>query len=424
MKNETIVSLDIGSQKIAGMVAIVNDVTMEIVGAEHIEYEEEIVQNGRVIDMDGCTEYIKRVLSELEQQTNMSLPLVNISIGGGFVRGWTASHKLGLESSRRRITEIDIENLLRDVKNNSKIPPESHILKLLPQEYIIDDETHVKKNPKGMFGSSIGALVHICVVLDNPLQNIIECIKKAGSEVDGIYPHSWASAEALLSEEEKKSGVLVIDFGKGTTDFLVYSDGNLYGTYSIKCGGELIDKDLSLILNIAMESASEIKKDYGWCNYQSLVAKKSPELEAQIEVRTVGTGTRMMVGIDKISRFVYERIDDILRVRVKSIIEKDLGRSPRLGAGIVLTGGSSQLKGLVDCVQEMFKRPARVGTPKGILGLAASYQYPCFSAVVGTLLLRKKEMSINERTEPEWLKKLQQFKKKTGDKLKKIWEGW
>ncbi|MGC8805457.1 MAG: hypothetical protein ACP5QD_05955, partial [Candidatus Ratteibacteria bacterium] len=85
MKNETIVSLDIGSHKITGMVAIVNDVSLEIVGAEHIEYEEEIVQNGRVIDMDGCTEYIKRVLSELEQQTNISLPLVNISIGGGFV---------------------------------------------------------------------------------------------------------------------------------------------------------------------------------------------------------------------------------------------------------------------------------------------------------------------------------------------------
>ncbi len=131
------------------MVGIINNGGLEIIGAEHIEYEEEIVQKGRVIDIEGCTEYIKRVLSELEQQTNIGLPLVNISIGGGFVRGWTEFHKLDLEGPKRRITELDIDNLLRNVKNEIKVPPESHVFKLLAQEYVIDNETTVKKKPQG-----------------------------------------------------------------------------------------------------------------------------------------------------------------------------------------------------------------------------------------------------------------------------------
>ncbi|MCM8758401.1 MAG: cell division protein FtsA [Candidatus Omnitrophica bacterium] len=422
--SEPIVSLDIGTHKIAGMVAVVNNGTIEIIGAEHIEYEEEIVQKGRVIDIEGCTEYIKRVLSELEQQTNMGLPLVNISIGGGFIRGWTAFHKLDLESPKRRITELDIDNLLKNVKNESKIQPESHILRLLAQEYIIDNETSVKKNPKGMFGSSLGALVHICVVLDNPLENIFQCIKNAGSTVDCVYPHSWASAEALVSDEEKRSGVVVIDFGKGTTDFLVYSDGNLYGTYSVRCGSEYIDMDLARIFNISMETASEIKKQYGWCNYPELLTQKPPEFMQQIELRLVGSGAKIYVGVDKISKFVYERVEDIMNNWVKHIIENDMKKMPRIGAGIVLTGGASQLKGLVECVSGIFNKPARIGIPKGVLGLAASYQYPCFSAVVGTLLLRKKELEKREPQGPDWINKLRGFKEKTKNFVGKIWREW
>lgn len=424
MNNETIVSLDIGTQKIAGMVAVINNGILEIIGAEHIEYEEEIVQKGRVIDIDGCTEYIKRVLSELEQQTNIGLPLVNISIGGGFVRGWTAFHKLDLESPKRRITELDIENLLKNVKNESKIQPESHIFKLLAQEYVIDNETTVKKNPKGMFGSSLGALVHVCVVLDNPLENIFQCIKNAGSAVDCIYPHSWASAEVLVSDEERRSGVIVVDFGKGTTDFLIYSDGNLYGTYSVRCGSEYIDRDLARIFNISMETASEIKKQYGWCNYPMLMAQTSPELTKQVELRLVGSGSKVSVKVDKISRFVYERVDDLMNRWVKHIIEEDLKKIPRIGAGIVLTGGASQLKGFVDCVSRIFDKPARIGIPKGILGLAASYQYPCFSAVIGTLLLRKKELEKKEPQGPGWVNRVMEFKEKTRKSLGKIWREW
>lgn len=423
MTKETIVALDIGSQKIAGMVAIVENGTIEIIGSENIEYEEEIVQKGRVIDIDGCTEYIKRVLTELEQQTNIGLPLVNISIGGGFVKGWTASHSLSLESQRRRITELDIENLLKIVKNDSKVSPDSHILKILPQEYIIDNETNVKKNPKGMFGSSIGALVHVCVVMDNPLDNIVQCIRNAGSEVDQIYPHSWAAAEALISDEEKKSGVLLIDFGKGTTDFLIYLDGNLSGTYSIRCGGEYIDMDLSRILNVSMDVSCEIKKQYGWCDYLTLIEQKSPELSKQVELRQVGTGAKFYVSVEKISKIVYDRVDDIMRRLVKQVIEKDLKISPRIGAGIVLTGGASQLNGLVDCVTKIFGKPARIGNPKGILGLPSSYQYPCFSTVVGILLLRKKEME-KKYPESDWKKKAKTIGKKANDLWQKIWGGW
>ncbi len=423
MTKETIVSLDIGSSKIAGMVAVDNDGAIEIEAAEHIEYEEKVIERGRVVDIDGCTEYIRRVLSELEQQARRALPLVNISIGGGFVRGWAAFHTLNLETSRRKITEIDIENLFRNIRNESHIPPDAHILRLLPQEYIIDMETGVRKNPKGMFGSSIGALVHVCAVQDNPLKNIVECIKKTGSEVDRVYPHSWACAEALLSEEEKESGVLLIDIGKGTTDFLFYSDGNLCGTYSIMTGGEHIDSDLSRILEISMESASEIKKEHGWCNYEALISANSPELSRQVEVRTVGSGAKVFVTVEEISKVVYDRICDTF-MRVARKIEEDVNEPPRLGAGVVLTGGSSLLKGLTHCGEAVFNRSVRIASPKNILGLASSYQYPFFSAVVGTLLLRKKDMEVEKEPESGWLRRFKDGKKRITDRLRLMWNRW
>lgn len=423
MTKETIVSLDIGSYKIAGMVAVVDDNAIEIEAAEHIEYEDRIVEKGRVVDIDGCTEYIKSVLSELEQQAHKALPLVNISIGGGFVRGWTTFRTLNLETARRKITEIDVENLLRSIRNGSNLPVDSHILRLLPQEYIIDMKTEVRKNPKGMFGSSIGAIVHVCAVQDNPLKNIVECVRKTGSEVDRIYPHSWACAEALLSEEEKELGILLIDIGKGSTDFVCYSEGNLLGTYSIMIGSEYIDSGISKILKISMETASEIKKEYGWCNYETLVSNNSSELSREVEVKTVGSGATAFVTVDKISRIVYDRICYILE-KVASKIEEDFYEEPRLGAGIVLTGGSSLLKGLTTCCETVFKRPVRIASPKNILGLASSYQYPFFSAVVGTLLLRKKDMKIENKPESQWLKKLNDTKKKITNRLKFIWNKW
>ena len=423
MGKETIVSLDIGSNKIVGMVAVVNNDSIDIEVAEHIEYEERVVEKGRVVDIYGCTEYIKRILTEIEQQARRALPLVNISIGGGFVRGWTTFHTLNLETTRRKITEVDIENLLKNIRNENNIPQDAYILHLLPQEYIIDEETRVRKNPEGMFGSSIGAVVHVCIVQENPLRNIVECVKKTGSRVDKVYPHSWACAEALLSEEEKESGVLLIDIGKGTTDFLFYDESNLCGTYSIMTGGEHIDSDISKILEVSMETANEIKKQYGWCNYDTLVSENSPELTHQVEVRAIGSGAKKFVTVDEISKIVYDRISDTL-ARVTKKIEEDVDVWPRLGAGIVLTGGSSLLKGIKSCAENFFGRPVRIASPRNVMGLTSSYQQPFFSSVVGTLSLRKKDMENEDQYESDWIKRFNEKKERIANRFKTIWNKW
>jgi len=429
MPKETIVSLDIGSNKIAGMVAVVNNNSLEIEAAEHIEYEEKVVEKGRVVDIDRCTECIKTVLTELEQQVQQALPFVNISIGGGFLRGWTVFNTLNLETTRRKITDVDIETLLKNIRNETDIPQTSHILDLCPQQYIIDGGTNVRKNPRGMFGSSITAIVHLCVVQDNPLKNIVECVRKAGSEIDKIYPHSWAAAEALLSEEEKEAGVLLIDMGKGTTDFLFYDGGNLYGTYSIMAGGEYVDFDIATLLGISLETAGEIKKAYGWCNYEELVSEDAPEIAQQIELKAVGSGEKMLVSVGQISKIVYDRISDTFE-KISQQIQNDVEKRynikgfPRLGAGVVLTGGSSLLKGISICGEKVFGKRVRIAGPKNnnLVGIASSYQHPPFSTVVGILLLRAKDIEREPRS--QWLKQFTDKKKKISERLKFIWNKW
>lgn len=427
MKEELIVSLDPGSDKIAGMVATARDNSIKVIGAHRLEYEQEVVRRGRVVDLEGLTQYVLQILKELEQQTSKPLRLVNLCVGGGFVRGWLASKVMPLESKRRKITNSDLELLLRQIQNESKFSSDAKILHLLPQEYVVDGETRVKKSPEGMFGNSVESKVHICVVSNNPLQNFIQCVKNAESLVDRIYPHSWACAEHLLSEEEKKRGVLLIDFGKGTTDFLVYIDGNLVATYSIPVGGEFIDRDISQILGTPIQYAEELKKNYGWCNFDLLNQEKVDILQQRVKVYSISGKLQGEVQAGAISRIVYERIYEILTKVIRGQIErhlKDLKSPAYLGAGIVVTGGSSLLKGFVSAVERIFGRPTRIGIPKGLHGVPKNCQYPEYSAVIGVLFLRYKELLYAQEPEPPLIGKITKVRDKILSRLNNWWDKW
>ncbi len=418
MKEELSVALDLGSNKIFGIVGIGRENKIEVIGSHVVFPEYEIIQNGKVVDMEGATQYISDVMRELEAQTNKPLQFVNIGIGGGFVKGWMVPKETSVPNNR--IERTDIENIIKEVTEEVNAGPEKKILNLFPQEYLIDKETIVKKNPEGMFGSSLEARIHVLVAFSNPLQNFIQCIKNSGSMVDKIYPHSWACAELLLSDEEKQLGTLLIDFGKGTTDFLLYISGSLIGTYSLILEGSRIDKDISEILNTTPSIAEDLKKNYGWCNFDILKQEKSEELEKNVEIPSSSGRLKKEVPIGKISEIVYDRITDIF-YRLKTHLEKEQKFSTKMIGNVVITGGSSLLKGLVKRNEQIFEKPVRLGISRKITGLPKQHQTPAFSSGIGTLLLSLKESGERKlKHSAPFLKKITDIRNKFSD----IWDKW
>ncbi|MCL5408672.1 MAG: cell division protein FtsA [Candidatus Omnitrophica bacterium] len=418
MREEIVVALDLGSNKIFGIVGMGRENKVEVIGSHVVYPETEIIQNGKVIDLEGTTQYVSDIMRELETQTDKPLQFVNIGIGGGFIKGSLTSREATI--SNNQIEQEDIQNIIKAATGEISAEPDQKILNLFPQEYVIDKETNVKKNPEGMFGNSLEAKIHVLVALSNPLQNFIQCIKKSGSMVDKIFPHSWACAELLLSDEEKQLGSLLIDFGKGTTNFLLYVSGNLVGTYSLVLGGGLIDSDISQILNTTPAIAEELKKNYGWCNFDILKEEKSDALEKQVEIPYSSGRLKNEVSIGKISEIVYDRVDDIFSV-IKALLEKEHKFSTRKIGSVIITGGSSLLKGLIKMNEQIFVKPVRLGISKKITGLPKQHQTPAFSSGIGTLLLSLKEPGEKKlKHSAPFLKKITNIKNKFSD----IWDKW
>jgi len=403
MKEEIITAVDIGSSKIFGIGGIVRNGNIEIIGTEVIYPSDEVVKKGRVVDIEGLSNYLYDLFESIKEQTGERIEWVILGIGGGHLEGSLHHRKITIEPNGRVIDSSDIQNLERGIKNDAIAERETgkKVLQVLPQEYIIDSQSITRKTPVGMHGNTLEVKVHMLTGAVNPIQDIIQCVKNAGVEAEKLFPHSWAVAESTLTEEEKKLGCLVIDLGKGTTDISFYLDRSLITTNSFPIGGGNIDLDLSLGLHTPVHFAEELKKNYGWCNYKTLVQDKNPLLRQKVELFTPSGKLAKEVPVEKISKIVYDRVREILENFVKITIAKN-PLFHTIGGGVVISGGSSRLKGILKFSEEIFEQPARVGIPQKIPGLDKTFLKPEFSAGIGLLLLASKEEREKRKT-PWWI---------------------
>ncbi|RKY32565.1 MAG: cell division protein FtsA [Candidatus Omnitrophota bacterium] len=401
MNEEIITALDLGSSKIFGITGIRRETGIEIIGEETIYPTEEVIKKGRIIDMEGVTNYVYEVFGSLKSQTGERIERVILGIGGGFIKGRVYSKEIDIEPKGRAIENTDLQNLKREIKKIalSQVDSDQEILHILPQQYKIDGANTTQKDPVGLHGNKIEGKLHVLLSEKNPLKDIINCIKNAGAEVEAVYPHSWAVSESVLTEEEKKLGCLVIDFGKGTTDIALYIDNKLVISDSYRVGGGNIDLDLSIELHTSLNFAEELKKNYGWCNYKNLIKGRQPFLNQKVEIITLSGKIKQQTTVEKISKVVYERVKEIFQ----DIILKDVKQEPlfsTIGAGIIISGGSSKLKGLLQLSNEIFNQPTRLGIPKKMLGIEEYFRKPEFACGIGLLLLTPKR----EKKLPWWLK--------------------
>ncbi len=368
-----IVGLDIGTSKVAAIVGeIASDGTVEVIGVG--SNPSRGLKKGVVVNIESTVQSIQRAIEEAELMAGCEIRSVYAGIAGSHIRSLNSHGIVAIRDSE--VTHSDVERVI-DAARAVAIPADQKILHVLPQEFVIDSQEGIRE-PIGMSGVRLEAKVHVVTGAVSAAQNIIKCVKRCGLEVDDMILQQLASAQTVLTEDEKDLGVCVADIGGGTTDIAVYIDGAIQHTAVIPIAGDQVTNDIAVALRTPTHNAEEIKIKYA-C---ALTQLASPE--ETIEVPSVGDRPPRRLMRQTLAEVVEPRFEELF-----SLIQAELKRSgyeEMMAAGIVLTGGSSKMEGAIELAEEVFHRQVRLGVPQNVTGLVDVVRNPVYSTGVGLLL--------------------------------------
>lgn len=372
MDPRIVVGLDIGTTKVCTVIAKVNDRNdLEILGVGIVPSKG--LRKGVVINIDSTAECIRASVEKAEIQAGVEVKGVYIGISGGHIEGINSRGVIAVSDRNKEITESDVRRVV-DAATAIVIPVDREVIHIIPQEFIVDDQDGIR-DPVGMSGIRLEAVVHIITAAATSVNNIVKAVNKAGLDAVDIVLEPLACAQAVLSEEEKELGVALVDVGGGTTDYVIFEEGSLRHTGVLSIGGNHITQDVAYGLKTPIQSAEEIKRKYG----ASIADYVSPEEELEVS----GLGGRMPTFEKRqmLAEIMQPRIEEILSL-VNDAIEKTGDRN-FLAAGVVLTGGVSLTPWIADLAGEIFQLPVRIGKPLGVKGLKDIVDSPLFSTAVG-----------------------------------------
>lgn len=378
-KNEKIiVGLDIGTSKVCALVASPDDKpnSLNILGIGIAESEG--LNRGVVVNIDKTIKSIRNVIDQAEQQAGIEIKDVYVGIAGDHIDSFQTKGTIGISNPSHEISKTDVERVIEESRK-VKIPSERKILHVLPQDFIIDGQDGIT-DPVGMSGVRMEANVHVVTGSETSIQNIYRCVERAGLNVKGIVLEPLASSYAVLDSEEKEVGVALIDIGGGTTDIAIFEENLIRFTSVIAIGGKHVTQDIRKVLGIIVTQAERIKKDYGHTHIDSLM---------QDEIIMIpGIGGRSPIERPKsnLTEIIQARMEEIFTFALAEI--RRSGYSHRLGAGVVITGGCSLLRGAEELAQDVLGMPVKIGIPSGITysGLAPEVENPIYSTSVGLAL--------------------------------------
>jgi cell division protein FtsA len=373
-----IVGLDIGTTKVC---AVIGERTesggLEITGVGISPSTG--LRKGVVVNIEATLRSVGAAIEAAEMMSGREVHSAWTGIGGSHIDGINSRGVVAVTGKNRETREIGDEDIIRvlEAARAVVIPMDRQVLELIPQTYIVDDQKGIR-DPLDMIGVRLEAEVHIITCSVTSAQNLVKCVNRAGFRVDGLVLQSLAAGRAVLTEEEKELGVVLVDLGGGTTDVLVYFEGAPYSTTTIPAGGTQVTSDISIIKNISFDTAEKIKLEAGSC--------WEGAYNGEEDVIVPGVGGRAPLSIPRstIEEVIRPRLEEIFFM-VKEKLDK-LALSRTLGGGVVLTGGGSQLLGAAELASEIFKLPARVGAPLPVGGLVEEYRNPIFATAVGLVL--------------------------------------
>lgn len=374
--SEIVVGLDIGTTKIVAIVGRRNEFgKIEILGMG--KSESFGVARGVVQNIDKTVEAIKSAVAEAETKSGVDIKTVNVGIAGQHIKSVQHRGIKTRSSVDEEISQKDIDSLIEDMFRLVMQPGEQ-IIHVLPQEYIIDSEQGIK-NPIGMSGIRLEANFHIITGQMAAARNIYKCVEKAGLEVSELTIEPLASADAVLSDEEKEAGVVLVDIGGGTTDVAIFQDGIIRHTAVIPFGGNVITEDIKEGCTIIKSQAELLKIKFG-----SALASENQENEI-VSIPGLRGRPHKEISVRNLSAIIQARMEEIVEHVYYEI--KNSGYEKKLIAGIVITGGGAQLKHVTQLVEYITGMDSRIGYPNEHLAKSnEDITSPMFATSVGLIM--------------------------------------
>ncbi len=368
-----IVGLDIGTSKVVALVGeIKTDGEIEVIGiGSHPSHG---LKKGVVVNIESTVQSIQRAVEEAELMAGVEIESVYAGIAGSHISSLNSHGIVAIKDGE--VTHADVERVI-DAARAVAIPADRKVLHILPQEFVIDKQEGIHE-PVGMCGVRLEAQVHMVTGAVSSAQNIIKCVRRCGLEVRDLILEQLASSYAVLDEEEKDLGVCLVDIGGGTTDIAVFTGGSIRHTAVIPIAGDQVTNDIAVALRTPTHHAEEIKVKYA-CALTQLAAP-----DESIEVPSIGDRPPRRLSRQTLAEVVEPRYEELL-----TLIQAELRRSgfeQVIAGGVVLTGGSSKMEGLIDLAEEVFHMPVRLGTPRYVSGLVDVIRNPIHATGTGLLL--------------------------------------
>ncbi len=386
---DIIVGLDIGTSKIVTVVAEVTpDGGLSIIGTG--SRESEGLRKGVVVNIEETVKSIQRSLEEAELMAGCKISTAYTGIAGSHIKSFNSHGMVAIKD--KEVSQADIARVLETARAVN-IPTDHQILHVLTQEFIIDGQEDVRE-PLGMSGMRLEVKVHIVTGAVSAAQNIVKCVRRCGIEVTDLILQPLASSLAVLTDDEKELGVALVDIGGGTTDVAVFTNGAIRHTAVIPIAGSQITNDIAMALRTPTQDAEDIKLRFG------VASQRLAGTDDMIEVPGIGDRSSKSMSRQALAAVIEPRVEELYSLVQQSL--RDSGYEELLSSGVVLTGGSSQLPGMVELAEEMFSMPVRIGTPRYKGGLEEVVKGPRHATAVGLLfegLAQRQQLGrIREKT--------------------------
>ena len=370
-KNSSIVvGLDIGTSKVVCIVGTrdEND-QLEIISLG--SYPSSGLKKGVVVNIEATTDAIKKAVDQAQSILEDKIKSIYVGVAGSHIKSINSQGIVGIKD--KEVKPFDIEKVIESASSVS-IPSDQEVLHVLPQEYVIDDQDGIKE-PLGMSGVRLEARVHLVTCSNSALRNIEKCVKNCGLSVDGFVLEQLASSYSILSDDEKDLGVCLVDIGGGTTDIAIFNAGSIVHTGVIPIAGDQVTSDIAQALRTPTPQAEDIKQKHG-CS----VAEFTNDDES-IEVPGVGGRPPRELSRRSLAEIIEPRYVELFEL-IKAEISRN-GFDDKIPAGVVFTGGTSKIEGVVELAESIFQTSVRLGVPSNFVGMERVLQNPIYSTSIG-----------------------------------------
>jgi cell division protein FtsA len=368
-----IVGLDIGTSKVVAVVAeLTSDGRLDVIGMG--SHDSKGLKKGVVVNIEATVNAIQRALEEAELMADCKIQRVYTGIAGSHIRSFNSTGMVAVKD--KEVTPVDIDRAIETARA-MPIPTDQQVLHILTQEFLVDGQDGIRE-PLGMSGVRLEVKVHIVTGAVSAAQNIVKCVRRCGLDVSDLILQPLASSIAVLSDDEKELGVALVDIGGGTTDVAIFREGAIRHTAVIPIAGDQVTNDIAMALRTPTPEAELIKLRHG-CALRQLA-----DPEEMIDVPGLGDRAPRQLSRQTLAEVIEPRVEELFTL-VQQVLRQS-GFEELLSSGIVLTGGSSLMQGMVELGEEVFHMPVRLGVPRYAGGLQDVVQSPRYATAVGLLL--------------------------------------